>query len=186
MNKNEKNAAVAEIEQSLGRAENAFVVGFSGIKVPEVTELRRQIRETHSSYLVVKNTLALRAIKSGKLAPLAEHFSGPTAVAFNDGSPVALAKVLTNFAKTNAALAFKGAVVEGQVISLAEIKAIAELPSREQLVARLIGVLQSPLRRLVTVLHGPAHNFVAVLAQVAEQKGKNAPAGGSAPGEPLN
>jgi large subunit ribosomal protein L10 len=180
MNREEKKSAIDEMEKTLGKAENAFVLGFSGIKVTEVTELRKQVRESRAHYLVVKNTLAKRAVRGSKLEALSEHFTGPTAVAYTR-DPVALAKVLNTFAKTNAALSFKGAVVEGRVIPVSEIKVIADLPSREQLVARLLGLLQSPVRRLVTVLNGPARNLVAVLAQIAEQKGKTAPAADAAP-----
>ncbi len=176
MNRTEKDAAIAELESSLGKARNAFVLGFSGITVPDVTELRRQVSATKSRYLVVKNTLALRAIKGGALAGLSEQFTGPTAVAFNDDNPVALAKVLTTFAKTNAALKFKGAVVEGQSVAASQVAAIAEIPSREELVARLLFVMQSPVRRLVTVLSGPIRNLAVVLSQVASEKGKTAPA----------
>ena len=179
MNREEKKAAIEELQESLGQASNAFVLGFTGIKVPDVTELRRQVREARSHYLVVKNTLALRAIQGGKLEPLSEHFTGPTAVAYTT-DPVTLAKVLNNFVKTNTALSFKGAVVEGRVVPVSEIKVIADLPTREQLVARLLGLMQSPMRRLVTVLNGPARNLAVVLAQIAEQRGKSAPAADAA------
>ena len=182
MNKTEKNAAVVEMAESLGKAQNAFVVGFSGITVGAVTELRRQVRESKSKYVVVKNTLATRAIQSTPLEPLTQHFTGPTAVAYNEDSPVELAKVLTNFAKTNPTITFKGAVVEGRAVAVSEIKTIAELPSREQMIARLLGILQSPMRRLATVLNGPARNLVMVLSQIAEQKGKSAPAADAASG----
>lgn len=182
MNKTEKNSAVEELRTSLAEAKNAFVLGFTGIKVPDVTELRRQIRDSKSSYVVVKNTLALRAIKGGVLEPLGDHFTGPTAVAYNRDAPVSLAKILTAFAKTNAAISFKGAVVEGRAIPAAQIQAIAELPTREQLVARLLFMLQSPVRRLVTVMNGPVRNLASVLSQIREQKEKSAPAAEAAPG----
>jgi len=182
VNKQEKNASIEELRDSLGTARNAFVLGFSGLRVPDVTELRRQIRDSKSSYLVVKNTLAIRAIQGGALEPLRDHFSGPTAVAYNADSPVALAKILTAFAKTNAAISFKGAVVEGQPIPAAQIQAIAELPTREQLVGRLLFMLQSPVRRLVTVLKGPIRNLALVLSQISDQKTKSAPAGEAATG----
>ena len=182
MNKTEKNSAVEELRAEIGAARNAFVLGFTGIKVPDVTELRRQIRGARSSYLVVKNTLALRAIQGGALEPLGSHFTGPTAVAYNADNPVSLAKILTTFAKTNAAISFKGAVVEGRAIPASQIQAIAELPTREELVARLLFMLQSPVRRLVTVMNGPVRNLASVLAQIREKKEKSAPAAEAAPG----
>jgi large subunit ribosomal protein L10 len=181
MNKTEKNAAVEELRTSLSGARNAFVLGFTGIKVPDVTELRRQIRGTRSSYLVVKNTLALLAIKGGALEPLGDHFTGPTAVAYNEDSPVSLAKVLTTFAKTNPAISFKGAVVEGKAVPAEQIQVIAALPTRDELVGRLLFMLQSPVRRLVTVMNGPIRNLAVVLSQIREQKEKSAPAAEAAP-----
>lgn len=176
MNKTEKNTAVEQLEGDLARVQNAFVLGFSGLKVPDVTQLRQQVRETRSRYLVVKNTLALRAIKGGVLEPLSAHFTGPTAVAFNDDDPVALAKVLTAFARNNTAVQFKGAVVEGRVIPTAQIRSVAEIPGREELIARIVFLMQSPVRRLVSVLQGPVRNLAVVLSQIAEQKEKSAPA----------
>ncbi|MGH9366183.1 MAG: 50S ribosomal protein L10 [Thermoanaerobaculia bacterium] len=179
MNRTEKAAAVATLEQDLAKAGNAILFGFAGLKVNEVTELRRQVRGTKSKYLVVKNTLALRAVQGSPLGEMAAQFQGPTAVAYNSSNAVALAKVLTTFAKSNPNLVFKGALVEGRPVAAKEIQAIAELPGREELVARLLFLMQSPLRRLVTVLNGPARNLVGVVHQIAEQKSKSA--GGEAP-----
>src|ERR1700694_226504 len=116
MNRTEKAEAVQALETDLARTKNAILITFAGLKVPEVTELRRQIRNTRSKYLVVKNTLALRATVGTPLEALSEHFVGPTAVAYNQDNAVALAKVLTVFAKANPNLVFKGAVVEGRPV----------------------------------------------------------------------
>ena len=140
------------------------------------------MRGTKSRYVVVKNTLALRAARGTALEGLAKHFAGPTAVAYNADSPVALAKVLTAFAKTNPNLVFKGAIVEGLVVEASQIKLIAELPTREELVGKLLFLIQSPLRRLVTVLNGPVRSLAGVVHQIAEQKSK-ADAAGAAPAE---
>jgi large subunit ribosomal protein L10 len=182
MNRSEKVAMIERLGSDLAQAPNAILFGFSGLKVPEVTELRRQVRGTKSKYLVVKNTLALRATKGTPLEALAEHFTGGTAVAYNQNAPVALAKVLAAFAKANPNLVFKGAVIEGRAITAQEIEAIAELPTREQLVAKLLGLMQSPVRRLVTVLNGPVRNLAGVVSQIAEQKSKS----GSAPAAPAS
>jgi large subunit ribosomal protein L10 len=176
MNRTEKTEMVESLSGDLAKSSNAIVFAFKGLKVPEVTELRRQVRGTQSKYLVVKNTLALRATKGTPLEAVAEHFTGATAVAYNQSNPVALAKVLTAFAKTNPNLVFKAAVIEGQAVAASEIKTIAELPSREELVSKLLFVMQSPMRRLVTVLNGPIRNLAGVLAQVADQKSKSGPA----------
>jgi len=176
MNKTEKAEMVASLEGDLAKSSNAILFAFAGLKVPEVTELRRQVRGTQSKYLVVKNTLALRATKGTALEAVAEHFTGATAVAYNRSNAVALAKVLTAFAKANPNLVFKAAVIEGRAVAASEIKAIAELPSREELVARLLYLMQSPLRRLATVLNGPVRNLAGVMGQIAEQKSKSGPA----------
>ena len=176
MNRTEKREAVESLSQDLAKSTNAILFAFAGLKVPEVTELRRQVRGTQSKYLVVKNTLALRATKGTAMESMAEHFTGATAVAYNRSNPVALAKVLTAFAKTNPNLVFKAALIEGQAVAASEIKAIAELPSREELVAKLLFVMQSPMRRLVTVLNGPVRNLAGVMAQIADQKSKSGPA----------
>jgi len=180
MNRTEKAEAVQVLESDLARSNNAILVGFAGLKVTEVTELRRQIRGTKSKYLVVKNTLALRATRGTPLEAVAGHFVGPTGVAYNADNPVPLAKVLTAFARANPNLVFKAAVVEGRPIAAREIQAIAELPSREELVSKLLFLMQSPLRRLVTVLSGPARNLAGVISQIADQKtragGDEAPA----------
>jgi large subunit ribosomal protein L10 len=173
MNRTEKAAAVATLEGDLAKASNAIVFGFAGLKVNEVTELRRQVRGTQSKYLVVKNTLALRATKGTPLEGVAKHFVGPTGVAYNRSSPVALAKVLTAFAKTNPNLVFKAAVVEGLAVEAKQISVIAELPSREELVSKLLFLIQSPMRRLVTVLNGPVRSLAGTLHQIADQKAKS-------------
>ncbi len=172
MNRAEKAAQVAELGEGLAKAGNAILFAFAGLKVPEVTELRRQVRATKSRYVVVKNTLAMRAAKGTPLEALSAHFVGATAVAFNGESPVALAKVLTAFAKTNPNLVFKAALVEGLPVEASQIKAIADLPTREQLIGRLLFLMQSPLRRLVMVLNGPVRNLAGVVQQIAEQKSK--------------
>jgi large subunit ribosomal protein L10 len=182
MNKTEKTEMVESLAGDLAKSSNAIVFAFAGLKVPEVTELRRQVRGTQSKYLVVKNTLALRATKGTALEAVAEHFTGATAVVYNRTSPVALAKVLTNFAKTNPNLVFKAAVIEGQAVAASEIKMIAELPSREELVSKLLFVMQSPMRRLVTVLNGPVRNLAGVMSQIADQKSKS----GAAEAAPAN
>jgi large subunit ribosomal protein L10 len=176
MNRTEKTAMVEALGKDLAQSSNAILFAFAGLKVPEVTELRRQVRGTQSEYLVVKNTLALRATKGTALEAVAEHFTGATAVAYNRSSPVALAKVLTNFAKANPNLVFKAAVIEGRAVPATEIKIIAEMPSREELVSRLLYLMQSPLRRLVTVLNGPVRNLAGVVSQIADQKSKSGPA----------
>lgn len=170
MNRDEKATSVAELNKVLAGTGNAFVLDFKGMKVVDVTDLREKVRKTGSKYVVVKNTLARRAVAGTPLEKVAKDFVGPTALAWNATDPVALAKVLTEAAKTNPSLKFKSAIVEGQALAPKEIAAVAELPSREQLIAKLLFVLQSPMRNLVTVLSAPPRGLVSTLSQVSKKK----------------
>ncbi len=176
MNRDEKAQAISEFAEGIGQATNAFLIDFKGITVPQVTELRKQVRETGSEYVVVKNTLALIAVKDSPLKTLEKQFTGMTAVAYNKTDAVALAKALTKFAKDVPTVQFKGAMLNGQIVPAAEIQNIASLPSREELVSKLLFLLQSPIRGLVTVLNANIRNLAVVLDQIAKQKtgGENA------------
>lgn len=166
----EKSQEVSELSEQIGKASNAFLIDFKGITVPQVTELRKQVRQTNSGYVVVKNTLALIALKDSPIINMKGQFTGPTAIAFNSTDAVVLAKALTKFAKDVPAVRFKGALLNGQVVPASEIQNIASLPSREELVAKLLFMLQSPIRGLVTVLQANIRNLTVVLDQIAKQK----------------
>lgn len=170
LTRNVKEEMIQDYTEGLAAAPHAFLLGYKGISVPQVTELREKIRQSGGHYLVVKNTLALRAIEGGQLADLKQHFAGPTAVAYCLKDPVALAKALTDFAKNAPVLEFKAGVVEGQQIAADQIKAIAELPSREALLSKLLFLLQSPIARFVRTLAAVPQSFVVVLDQVAKKK----------------
>jgi large subunit ribosomal protein L10 len=170
MNREQKAQAVSEFSEGIGQATNAFLISFKGITVPQVTELRKQVRETGSNYVVVKNTLALIAVKDSPLTKLKDQFTGETAVAYNTTDAVALAKVLTKFAKDVPTVQFKGALLAGQIVPAGEIQTIANLPSREELVAKLLFLMQHPIRGLATVLQGTIRNFAVVVDQIAKQK----------------
>ena len=172
LTRNDKEELIQAYQEGLAAAPHAFLLGYKGISVPQVTELRSKIRASGGQYLVVKNTLALRAIEGGRLAGLKDHFVGPTAVAYCLKDPVALAKTLTDFAKNAPVLEFKAGFVEGQEVPANQIKDIAELPSRDQLIAKLLYLLQSPIARLVRTLGALPQSFVAVLDQVAKKKGE--------------
>lgn len=170
MNRDQKAQAISEFGEGIGKATNAFLIDFQGITVPQVTELRKQVRESGSEYVVVKNTLALIATKDSPLKALEKQFTGMTAVAFNATDAVALAKALTRFAKDVPSVQFKGALLNGQIVPAAEIQNIANLPTREELVAKLLYLMQSPIRGLVTVLQANIRNVAVVLDQIAKQK----------------
>lgn len=166
----QKNALISKYEAGLGKAPHAFILGFQGIKVPQVTDLRAKVRESGGTYLVVKNTLALRAIDGQALSALKEQFTGATAVAFTNGDPVALAKTLTQFAKDVPAIQFKGGIVDRQPIAAGQVRDIATMPSRDELIAKVLFLLQSPISRFVRTLAAIPRDFVVVLDQIRQKK----------------
>jgi len=174
LTRSDKSELIASYEGGLAVAPHAFLLGFKGITVPQVTELRNRVRATGGEYVVVKNTLALRAIDGGALEALKEHFVGPTAVVYSEKDPVALAKALTDFAKDVPAIEFKAGLVEKRAVPAAQIKDIAQLPSREELIAKLLFLMQAPITNFVRVLGAVTQQFVAVLDQVRIQKEEQA------------
>lgn len=171
MIREKKEKAISEFSEGIGKATNAFLISFKGITVPQVTELRKQVRETGSSYVVVKNTLALIAVGDSPLTKLKDQFKNETAVAYNSSDAVALAKVLSKFAKDVPSVTFKGAMLAGQIVPASQIQNIASLPSREELLSKLLYLMQHPIRGLAVVLQGTIRNFAVVVNQIAEQKG---------------
>ena len=167
-----KVETIAVYEEGLAAAPHAFLVSFKGITVPQVTELRDKIRESGGKYEVVKNTLALRAVQGKGLEHFKDQFVGPTAVAYAEEDPVALAKALTEFRKGSPVIEFKGGVLDGQPVDAAELENIANLPSREELIAKLLFLLQSPVTNFVRTLSAIPRGFVVVLDQIAQNKGE--------------
>lgn len=170
LSRTQKHDLVSQYQEGLAEAPHAFLLGYKGISVPQVTELRARVRDTGGQYVVVKNTLALLAIEGKALGELKEHFQGPTAVVFGDSDPVSLAKVLTEFAKTSPAIEFKAGLVDGQRVAAGQIQEIADLPSREALIAKLVFLLQSPIARFVRGLAAIPQQFVSVLDQIRAAK----------------
>ncbi|GAE31476.1 50S ribosomal protein L10 [Alkalihalobacillus hemicellulosilyticus] len=155
----QKKQVVSTIATKLRDSKATVVVDYRGLNVAEVTELRKQLREAGVEFKVYKNTLARRATAEAGLTELDEQLVGPTAIAFSEEDVIAPAKVLNNFAKEHEALEIKAGVLEGKVVSVAEVKALAELPSREGLLSMLANVLQAPVR-----------NFALATKAVADQK----------------
>ncbi len=166
MKREEKRQSVATLAEQFGAINSAFLIDYRGLKVVDATELRRKVREINGTYVVVKNTLAMRAAKDTKLGQLTPYFQGPTAVAYHRKDIVGLAKLLTDVAKSNPSVAFKAALVEGKVVPTSEIQNIANMPSKEVLLGKLLFLLKAPLQRLATVLKAPVRDMVLVLNQV--------------------
>jgi large subunit ribosomal protein L10 len=166
----QKQEQIESLKGTLAPANGLFVMDFTGLSVAEVTELRRRVREAKGGYRVVRNTLARIALAETPHRALSDLLSGPAAVAYTEADAVTLAKTLAEFAKTHEKLQFRGGLVEGQFLDAAQARQVAALPSKQELVARLLFVLQSPVRRLVTVLDAPLRSLAVSVQQIAETK----------------
>ncbi|PAQ15160.1 50S ribosomal protein L10 [Bacillaceae bacterium SAOS 7] len=155
----QKKQLVTEIAEKFKNSATTVVVDYRGLTVGEVTELRKQLREAGVEFKVFKNTLTRRAAEMAEISGLEESLTGPNAIAFSAEDAIAPAKILNNFAKEHEALEIKAGVLEGNVVTVEEVKALAELPSREGLLSMLLSVLQAPMR-----------NFALATKAVAEQK----------------
>jgi large subunit ribosomal protein L10 len=167
--KAEKAAEIEQLEAAFKGSESAILVDYRGLTVPQVTDLRRQIRSAKAGYKVVKNTLARRALKGTKFEPLEKFFEGTIAVAYTATDSVALAKTLTTFLKVAPKLTIKAAVVQGRPIEAAAVNDLALMPSRPEMLARLLGTMQAPMAGMVRVLSGVPRDLLSVLVQ-AEKK----------------
>lgn len=152
----EKAQLVAEVVEKFQTSATTVVTDYRGLTVSQVTELRKQLREAGVEFRVLKNTLLRRATAETELTELDEHLVGPTAVAFSKEDAVAPAKIISEFAKKNNALKVKGGIVEGRVVDLDQIKALADLPSREGLLSMLLSVLQAPMRNMALAVKAVA------------------------------
>lgn len=168
--RSEKEATVSQVAEKFNKSQSVILADYRGLNVLEVTELRKKLREAGVEYKVIKNTLTSRAAKEVNIEGLDEYLSGPTALAFGYNDPVTPAKILATFAKDHKKLELKAGVLEGKVINTKAVTALAELPSREALLGQIAGLLQSPMRGLVTVLSGPLRNLAYATEAVRKQK----------------
>jgi len=166
----QKESLVVEIKGRLNEAGAILLADYRGLTVKEMQELRNNLRDAGSELKVYKNSLTEIAIRELALPSLDEYLAGPTAIIFTGEDPVSTAKALTTFAKAHKALELKGGLVENQVVDADGVKAIATLPSREELIAKLLGTMLNPLTGFARVLNGPVEAFARTVQAVADQK----------------
>ena len=165
-----KEPVVQEIKVKLEASKGAVLADYRGLNVAQVTKLRSQLREAGVEYKVVKNTLTRLAAAELGIEGLNPYLEGPTAIAFGLQDAVTPAKILAEFAKTNKDLEIKAGILEGKVIDLNAVKALAELPSREVLLAKVLGGMQTPLYGFANVLQANLRNLVNVVEAIRKQK----------------
>lgn len=169
--KAQKQKDLEALAEQFKQANAAMLVSFKNMTVAKDQELRRQLREAGVSYAVVKNTLARKAAAGTPLEPMADHFKGVTAVALTASDPVGLSKAISKFTKANAEIfSFKAGLVEGKVLELKQVEAIASLPSREELISKVLFLINVQAQRLATVINAVPRNLAVVMGQVQKQK----------------
>jgi len=170
--KAQKQKDLEALTEHFKNAKAAMVVGFQGMTVAKDQDLRNQLREAGVSYEVVKNTLARKAAEGTALEAATDQFKGVTAVALSNEDPVSLSKAIAKFSKANPDIfKFKVGIVEGKVVALADVEAIASLPSKEELISKVLFLINCQAQRLVTVLSAVPRNLAIVVKQIGDQKG---------------
>ena len=168
--KAKKQEQVEKLSAELKNVSNAVVATYSKLTVAQDYELRKALRGAGAKYQVVKNTLAEKAAKGTKVEGALKDLAGVTSIAYTTGDPVAMAKVLTKYAKDAPEFTFKVGVVEGRVVTIKEVEALATLPSKEELMSKLLFLINSPAQRLATVMSQVGRNLAVVVDQGVQQK----------------
>ena len=166
----EKVAQVEVLKEKFTAAKSAFLTDFTGLSVEEVTELRRKLREKENEFLVVKNTLARRGAKEAGIEDVIPYLQGPIAIAFSYNDPASPARVISDFIKAHKKPSVKACLIEGDVLPGEQAAEIANWPTREELLARLVGQLNAPITGLVMCLNDVTRRFVQVLNAIKEKK----------------
>lgn len=175
MNLEQKKAVVADVAGSVASAQAAILAEYRGLSVAQVTQLRGNARNAGVYMRVVKNTLAKRAVQGTPFECLQERMTGPVILAAS-ADPVAVAKVLSAFAKDNEALRIMGGAMQGEPLDESQVRALATMPSREELLAKLVGTMQAPIQKFVRTLNEVPASLVRVLAAVRDQHADSQPA----------
>jgi len=169
--KAQKENDIALLKEEFAHTVHALLVNFEGLTVEKDYQLRKTMREARLGYRVVKNTLCSRAVEGTPLESLKESFVGMSAIAYSQNDPVGIARVLSKFAKENPQLVFKAGVVEGRAINVKDIESLASMPSKEELISKLMFVVNAQAQRLATVINAVPRNLAIVVDQIAKQKG---------------
>ena len=167
----EKQRDLNALTEQLNEAKSAMIVGFNKVTVAKDQELRNQLRDAGAKYQVVKNTIARLAVKDSPYNEAEEFFSGMSAIAWTNEDPVVLSKAVSKFIKDNGEVfSFKAGIVEGKVVDLKQVEAIASLPSKEELISKLLFLLNAPAQRIATVINAVPRNLAIVIKQIADAK----------------
>ena len=169
VSKAKKKEQVEALSADLQKVSSAVVATYTKITVAQDFELRKSLRGAGAKYRVIKNTLAELAAKGTRVEEALKGLAGVTSIAYTEGDPVAMAKVLTKYAKDNPEFTFKAGMVEGRVITVKEISALASLPSKEELISKLLFLMNSPAQRLVTVMSAVGRDLAVVVDQGVQQ-----------------
>ena len=170
MEKTRKIELLKLLKEDLKGVDSVFLCNFQGLTVEKDTELRRKVRQSGSEYEVIKNTILKLAFEGSDFSQLDEHLQGNTAIAYNKDDIVAVAKLISEFAKQNDKFQFKAGVVQGKLVDVNDLESLATMPSKEVLISKLMYMLNFPIQGLATALNGVLRNAVVVLDQIAKQK----------------